>query len=96
MKQPVSNAEHEPCRDHDRDESKPDADIAESEETVPKPVVNPKLTDGQRSQQREERLAAAEARLKKQGGPPKKKKATNSDEPLRGPNTQPLMRWTAG
>lgn len=62
---------------------------------LPKPRQDPNMTDEERAKQRFDRLAAAEARQKKQGGPPKKKKA-NTDAPLTGPNTQPLMRWTAG
>jgi hypothetical protein len=53
------------------------------------------LTSAEREQQRAERVAAAEARLKKQGGKPKKKKE-NKDAPLTGPNSKPLMTWSAG
>jgi len=44
-----------------------------------------------------ERAAAAEARLKKQAGTSaaKSNKKSIETEPLRGPNSQPLMRWTA-
>ena len=62
---------------------------------LPKPRHDPGLTDDDREKQRSARLAAAEARQQKQGAPPKKKKV-NSDAPLTGPNSQPLMRWTAG
>jgi hypothetical protein len=62
---------------------------------LPKPRHDPKLTNVDRDQQRVSRLAAAEARQKKQGGAPKKKKE-NKGAPLRGPNSQPLMQWTAG
>mmetsp|Transcript_19932 Transcript_19932/g.57757 ORF Transcript_19932/g.57757 Transcript_19932/m.57757 type:complete len:124 (-) Transcript_19932:622-993(-) len=64
---------------------------------VPEPAYDPNLDDEQRAKIRADRAAAAEARLKKQGGNPgkkKKKKATN-DAPLRGPNSKPLMTWTA-
>lgn len=55
------------------------------------------LTDDQRENIREERLAAVEARMTKQEkiAMRQKKKSTN-DEPLRGPNSQNTMRWTAG
>ena len=62
---------------------------------LPKPRVDPKLTSTERDQQRAERLAAAEARQKKLGGKPKKKKTSNN-APLTGPNSKPLMTWTAG
>lgn len=61
---------------------------------TPAPVVDPTMTDEDRAKIRADRAAAAEARLKKQGAKPKPKK-TSKDEPLRGPNSQPTMRWTA-
>lgn len=66
------------------------------EDDVPEPVHDDNLTDEQRAQIRADRAAAAEARLKKQGGGTKKKKKKASDTPLTGPNTKPLMQWTAG
>lgn len=66
-----------------------------NQDNVPKPINDPSLTAHDREKQRAERIAAAEARQKKQGGPPKKKKE-KSDAPLTGPNSKPLMRWTAG
>jgi hypothetical protein len=65
------------------------------EESLPKPIHNPELTDEEREQLRADRAAAAEARLKKQGGKTKKKKKSNGGE-LVGPNSKPAMRWTAG
>jgi hypothetical protein len=63
---------------------------------LPEPIHDASLTDDQRAKQREARLAAAEARQKALGGGAKKKtKATNA-APLRGPNSQPLMKWSAG
>lgn len=67
------------------------------EDTIPEPVYDKNLNDEEREKIRAERAAAAEARLKKMGGgatkrPPNK----SSDEPLRGPNSKPLMTWTAG
>lgn len=58
-------------------------------------VYDSNLTDEERAKIRADRAAAAEARLKKQGGLPKKPKK-KSDAPLTGPNSQPVMRWTAG
>lgn len=61
------------------------------------PYTDERLTDEDRARIREERLAAAEGRLTKQEkkAMAQKKKPTN-DEPLRGPNSQNTMRWTAG
>mmetsp|Transcript_8257 Transcript_8257/g.12050 ORF Transcript_8257/g.12050 Transcript_8257/m.12050 type:complete len:120 (-) Transcript_8257:1012-1371(-) len=67
----------------------------DEEEHLPAPAHDPTLTASDRDQQRANRLAAAEARLKKQGGKPKKK-ASNSGEPLRGPNSQNFMSWNVG
>lgn len=55
------------------------------------------LTDDQRENIRAERLAAVEARMTKQEKQAmrQKKKSTNH-EPLRGPNSQNTMMWTAG
>jgi hypothetical protein len=66
----------------------------QDDEEIPKPTYNPDLTDAERAQIRADRAAAAEARLKKQGGGKKPKKT--SAPPLQGPNSQPLMKWTAG
>ncbi len=57
-----------------------------------------RLTDEERARIREERLAAAEARLSKEAKKEMKtkKKKPSSDEPLRGPNSQNALRWTAG
>ncbi|GKY95331.1 hypothetical protein MPSEU_000496000 [Mayamaea pseudoterrestris] len=54
------------------------------------------LTMEEQEQQRAERAAAAELRLKKQGAYPPKKKKPSKDTPLVGPNSKPLMTWTAG
>jgi hypothetical protein len=67
----------------------------------PEPVLaeasyDPNLTDDKREKQRAERVAAVEARLKKQGTLPQKKKKASKDTPLVGPNSKPLMTWTAG
>jgi hypothetical protein len=67
--------------------------IKNTDECLPAPIVDPTLTDEERERQRQTRLAAAAARQKKQGGPPKKEK--KSTAPLTGPNSEPLMRWTA-
>jgi hypothetical protein len=61
------------------------------------PYTDAHLTDEERAKIREERLAAAEARMTKQEKQAmKQKKKTTSGEPLRGPNSQNTMRWTAG
>ena len=65
-------------------------------EEIPKPSYDPDLTDEQRTQIRADRAAAAEARIQKQGGGGKKKPKKTSAPPLRGPNSEPLMKWTAG
>ena len=65
-------------------------------EPIHEPYKDEKLSDEDRAKLREERLAAVEARMtieeKKQMNQKKKK----SDAPLRGPNSQNTMRWTAG
>ena len=63
---------------------------------IQEPVVEDNLTEEEREQKRAERAAAAEARLKKQGTYPTKKKKKQNDGPLVGPNSKPLMTWTAG
>jgi hypothetical protein len=63
---------------------------------VPAPTINENMTPEEREQQRRERAAAAEKRAKQMGGTTKPKKKDTSGEPLRGPNTQNTMRWTAG
>ena len=62
------------------------------------PYTDKRLTDEERARIREERLAAAESRLSKEVKKEMKtkKKKPASDEPLRGPNSQNTMRWTAG
>jgi hypothetical protein len=62
------------------------------------PYTDKRLTDEERAKIREERLAAAEGRLTKDQKKQMKtkKKKPDSDEPLRGPNTQNNLRWTAG
>lgn len=61
---------------------------------LPAKRVDPSLSESERDRQREARLAAAEKRQKASGVSTKKKKQ-NQSQPLRGPNTEPLMRWTA-
>ncbi len=62
-----------------------------------KPYTDERLTDEDRERIRQERLAAAEARMTKQDKQAmKQKKKTTSNEPLRGPNSNNTMRWTAG
>ncbi len=62
------------------------------------PYTDERLTDEERAKIREERLAAAEGRLTKDQKKQMKtkKKKPDSEEPLRGPNTQNNLRWTAG
>uniref|UniRef100_A0A7S4T8J6 Uncharacterized protein n=1 Tax=Ditylum brightwellii TaxID=49249 RepID=A0A7S4T8J6_9STRA len=66
------------------------------DDDTPAPTHDPNLNDDERARLRADRAKAAEARLKKQTGGTKKKKPNPDAEPLRGPNSQPLMRWTAG
>lgn len=55
------------------------------------------LTDEKREKARKERLDAVSARMTKQEKQAmRQKKKPTSDEPLRGPNSQNTMRWTAG
>ena len=66
------------------------------EEEIPQPVYDPNLTAADRAKQREHQLAAAEARMKAtQPNKKKKKPADSNAAPLRGPNSEPLMRWTS-
>ena len=67
----------------------------ERDET-PAPTFDENLTPKERAKIRADRAAAAEARIKAQGGNPKPKKKDTSSQPLRGPNTQNTMTWTAG
>ncbi|KAL7493468.1 hypothetical protein ACHAWT_002464 [Skeletonema menzelii] len=62
------------------------------------PYSDKLLTDDDRARIREERLAAVEGRLSKEAKKEMntKKKKPSSDEPLRGPNSQNTLRWTAG
>jgi hypothetical protein len=74
--------------------SKPSSEAANTlQDDTPEPIYDPSLTDEQREKIRADRAAAAEARLKKAAAKPVKKSKDSS--PLRGPNSQPLMRWTA-
>mmetsp|Transcript_21112 Transcript_21112/g.33980 ORF Transcript_21112/g.33980 Transcript_21112/m.33980 type:complete len:122 (-) Transcript_21112:1138-1503(-) len=67
---------------------------ARKDDDLPTPTRDPNVSNDERERQRQARLAAAEARQKKHGGSPKKEK--KSTAPLRGPNSEPLMRWQAG
>ena len=62
-------------------------------EPLPAPAVDPNVSSADRDRIRAERAAAAEARLKATGVDPKKKKKKTND-PIRGPNSEPLMRWS--
>jgi len=68
--------------------------MMDRQDDVPDPVYNPNLDDAERAKIRADRAAAAEARLKKNSGGKKPKKTTAP--PLTGPNSKPLMQWTAG
>jgi hypothetical protein len=66
---------------------------------LPEPAYDPNLTPDEREKIRLERAAAAEARIKKMGyatTPTTKPKSKHPNEPLRGPNSKPLMTWTTG
>ena len=56
-------------------------------------VVNPNISDEERDRARLERLAAAEERIKAKGGDPNPKKKKEVAKGLKGPNSEPLMRW---
>ena len=68
---------------------------------IPRPRVDPTLTDSDRIRQRDERLAAVEQRMEQNNNNPqsnkqkKKKKKQDTGAPLKGPNSEPLMRWNA-
>ena len=66
------------------------------EENDHEPRVDSKLTNDERETQRAQRLAAAEKRLKASQGKTSNKKKSTDTKPLRGPNSQNTMRWTAG
>mmetsp|Transcript_324 Transcript_324/g.506 ORF Transcript_324/g.506 Transcript_324/m.506 type:complete len:119 (-) Transcript_324:231-587(-) len=72
----------------------PNMQIGGRKDDVPDPIVDPNLDDDIRDLRRAEAARAAEERAKKLGGTKPKKKPKNQ-EPLRGPNSEPLMRWTA-
>ena len=55
--------------------------------------VDPGLTESGRERQREERLAAVEKRNKRHQT--RTKKVQQQQQPLKGPNTAPLLRWNA-
>ena len=62
-----------------------------------KRLTDQPLTDEERAKIRAERLSAVEARMTKQEKQAmKQKKKPTNDDPLRGPNSQNTMRWTAG
>ncbi|KAL7508865.1 hypothetical protein ACHAXN_005936 [Cyclotella atomus] len=65
-------------------------------EPMHEPYTDATLNDGERARLREERLAAAEARMSKEEKKQMNQKKKKSDAPLRGPNSQNTMRWTAG
>jgi hypothetical protein len=59
---------------------------------VPSPRIDANLTEDERAKIRADRAAAAEAR---RGKAPKKPKESNVGGELRGPNSKPVMTWTA-
>jgi len=66
------------------------------EDNLPAPTYDPNLNAQERTELRAARAAAAEERMKQSGVPKAKKKPKpSSSEPLRGPNSQNMMRWTA-
>ena len=62
---------------------------------MPDPIVDPNLDDDVRDLRRVEAARAAEERVKKLSGGTKLKKKPTSQQPLRGPNSEPLMRRTS-
>ena len=66
------------------------------DDNVPAPTYDPNLNAQERAELRAARAAAAEQRMKQAGiSQPKKKPKPSSSEPLRGPNSQNMMRWTS-
>ena len=65
-------------------------------EQIHQPYTDKRLSDEERVKLREERLAAAEARMTKEEKKQMAQKKKKNDAPLRGPNSQNTMRWTAG
>ena len=67
---------------------------------LPDPIVDPKLSQTDRDKIRMERAQAAEKRLKSMGGDTgtgknkNKNKKKPKDNTLKGPNSEPLMRWS--
>ena len=61
-----------------------------------KPILDANLNDEERKELRAQRAAAAEQRLQQKGLKQPKKKKKDSSKPLRGPNSENLMRWTTG
>jgi hypothetical protein len=81
----------------DEERGKRAAAAAEKRFTDQPIYTDANLTDEERAKIRAERLAAVEARMTKQEKQAmKQKKKPTNDEPLRGPNSQNTMRWTAG
>ena len=60
---------------------------------MPAPQFDASIDDSERGRIRAERAAAADARLKAAGGGSKKVKK-KPDADLKGPNSEPLMRWS--
>jgi hypothetical protein len=65
-------------------------------EPIHEPYTDATLTDEERAKLRDERLAAAEARMTKEEKRQMNQKKKKSDAPLKGPNSENAMRWTAG
>lgn len=65
-------------------------------EPIHEPYTDATLNDDERARLREQRLAAAEARMTREEKKQMNQKKKKSDAPLRGPNSQNTMRWTAG
>jgi len=63
-------------------------------EETPQPIVDHSLDEDTRDFRRAEAARAAELRSQQKKG--SKKKPAANKEPLKGPNSQPLMKWTMG
>ena len=94
---------HLPCAcvkqaGEDEDARAARAAAAERRQNEPEfqPYTDERLSDSDRERIRRERLAAAEARMTKQEKNAMKAKKKSDDAPLRGPNSQNMMRWNAG
>ena len=96
----VNNNNSNNNNDNDNSKNKTKKKNCNKDNDIPRRRVDPTLTDSDRIRQRDERLAAVEQRMKQNNNNPqsnkqKKKKKQDTGAPLKGPNSEPLMRWNA-